>query len=388
VSGGSILSDGGVDSDVPRDPHENAVQILTPAGEVREDATVPDIGDETFVEMYEGMVFARELDHRATTLHRQGRMGTYPPLAGQEAAQVASTLALDDEDWISYQYREHGAPIARGLSHEYLLYWMGHEVGNEWLPERNIFPVNISIGSQLPHATGMAWAAKLKGDDTAVVCHFGDGATSEGDFHEALNFAGVFDVPAIFFCNNNQYAISIARENQTAAATIAQKAAAYGCKGVQVDGMDPLAVYQVTKEAVERAKDPPDEPDHENGRARRPTLVEAVMYRLGAHTTVDDPSNYREEAEVERWRERDPIPRMEAFLRNRGLLDDDRVSEIQKDAEAEIAALVEAAEAYEADPEDMFAHTYAEQTPRIREQQAAFRAARERHDDDRFLQDE
>jgi pyruvate dehydrogenase E1 component alpha subunit len=159
-------------------------------------------------------------------------------------------------------------------------------------------------------------------------------------------------------------------------------------KGVQVDGMDPLAVYQVTKDAVERAKDPPEEPDHKNGRARRPTLVEAVMYRLGAHTTVDDPSAYREDEEVERWRERDPISRLEAFLRNRDVLDDDRVTEIQKDAEAEIATLVERAEAYETDPDEMFAHTYAEQTPRIREQEKRFRTARERHDDERFLQDE
>ena len=388
MSGGRILTDGTLVANVPSDLHDDAVRVLSPDGEVREDATVPDIDDETLVEMYEGMVFARELDHRATTLHRQGRMGTYPPLAGQEAAQVASTLALADTDWVSYQYREHGVPIARGISHEYLLYWMGHEAGNEWLPERNIFPVNISIGSQLPHATGMAWAAKLKGDDTAVVCHFGDGATSEGDFHEALNFAGVFDVPAVFFCNNNQYAISVPRERQTAATTIAQKAHAYGMKGVQVDGMDPLAVYQVTTEAVERAKNPPAEPDHGNGRARRPTLVEAVMYRLGAHTTVDDPSAYREEEEVERWRERDPIPRMERFLRDRDLLDDDRVASIQKGAEAEIAALVETAEAYDADPEDLFSHTYAEETPRIREQRDRFRAARERHPDERFLQDE
>ena len=369
------------------DLHADAVQILTPDGEVRDEATVPDIADETLVEMYEGLVFARELDHRATTMHRQGRMGTYPPLAGQEAAQIASTVALEDTDWISYQYREHGAAIARGISHEYLCYWMGHEVGNEWLPERNIFPVNIAIGSQLPHATGMAWAAKLKGDDTAVVCHFGDGATSEGDFHEALNFAGVFDVPAIFFCNNNQYAISIPRERQTAAATIAQKAHAYGLKGIQVDGMDPLAVYQVTKAAVERAKNPPANPDHDSGSASRPTLIEAVMYRLGAHTTVDDPSNYREESEVERWRERDPIPRFEQFLRTRGLLDDERVDAIQQTAADDIATLVEQAEAYEATPTDMFEHTYAEPTPRIREQRAFFERLQERHADERFRQE-
>jgi pyruvate dehydrogenase E1 component alpha subunit len=367
---------------------DDVVSVLTPAGEVRSDATVPDLSDEELVEMFEKMVFARRLDERATTLHRQGRIGTYPPLAGQEAAQVASTMALADDDWISYQYREHGAPIVRGISHEYLLYWMGHEVGNEWLPDRHVFPVNISIGSQIPHATGMAWAAKLKGDDAAVVCHFGDGATSEGDFHEGLNIAGVFDVPAIFFCNNNQYAISVPSDRQTAADSIAARAAGYGMAGVRVDGMDPLAVYEVTSEAVERAKDPPDDPDHDTGRARRPTLVEAIMYRLGAHTTVDDPTNYRDEAEVERWRERDPIPRLEQFLRNRSLLDDERIDAIETTAEEEIAGLVERAEAYEADPADMFAHTYAEPTPRIREQRESFRRLRERHPDDRFQQDE
>jgi pyruvate dehydrogenase E1 component alpha subunit len=185
------------------------VQILDEDGRVRADATVPDVADDQLVAMYEGLKFARHLDERATNLHRQGRMGTYPPLAGQEAAQVASTHAFADDDWLLYQYREHGIPIVRGLSHEYLLYWMGHEAGNEWLPERHVFPVNISIGGHLPHATGMAWASKLAGDDTVVGCHFGDGATSEGDFHEALNFAGVFDVPAVFFCNNNQWAISV-----------------------------------------------------------------------------------------------------------------------------------------------------------------------------------
>ncbi|MFC7133807.1 MULTISPECIES: pyruvate dehydrogenase (acetyl-transferring) E1 component subunit alpha [Salinibaculum] len=364
------------------------VQILTPEGKVRDGAEVPDIGDERLVRIYEQMRVARHLDERATTLHRQGRMGTYPPLAGQEAAQVASTHALAPDDWISYQYREHGSVVARGLSYEYLLYWMGHEAGNEWLPERHVFPVNISIGSHLPHAAGMAWAAKLKGDDVAVACHFGDGATSEGDFHEALNFAGVFDVPAIFVCNNNQYAISVPRNRQTASATIAQKARAYGMRGVLVDGMDPLAVYEVMSEAVERAKDPAATPDHDAGRTARPTLVEAEMYRLGPHTTVDDPSVYREDAEVERWRERDPIPRLERFLRDRGLLDDEEIDALEERIAEEVAEMVDRAESYEADPTEMFEYTYAEQTPRLREQQAYFERLRERHPDETFRQDE
>jgi pyruvate dehydrogenase E1 component alpha subunit len=368
---------------------DNLVQILDRDGSVRSDATIPEISEETMVEIYEQMQFARHLDERAITLHRQGRIGTYPPLAGQEAAQVASTHALADDDWISYQYREHGAVGARGLSYEYLLYWMGYEEGNGALADRYIFPLNISIGSQLPHATGMAWAAKLKGDETAVVCHFGDGATSEGDFHEALNFAGVYDVPAIFFCNNNQYAISIGRDNQTASRTIAQKADAYGFRGLRVDGMDPLAVYEVTREAVERAKAAdPEPPEADIGGAARPTLVEAVMYRLGAHTTVDDPDVYRDEEEVERWREYDPIPRYESFLRERGLLDDEQISTMKERIEDQIAGLIDEAEKVEPDPDGMFQRVYGEQTPRIREQQAQLRELRERHGDDELLRDE
>jgi pyruvate dehydrogenase E1 component alpha subunit len=255
---------------------------------------------------------------------------------------------------------------------------MGHEIGNEWLAERHVFPLNISIAGHIPHATGMAWASKLKGESKAFVCHFGDGSTSEGDFHEGLNFAGVFDVPAVFFCNNNQWAISIPRERQTASETIAQKARAYGFDGVQVDGMDPLAVYQVTREAVEKAKHPDDD-------ELRPTLVEAVQYRFGAHTTADDPSVYRKEAEVEEWRRKDPIPRLETFLRERGLLDDEQVDAIEAAVAEEVADLIEAAEEFEPDPEQLFENAYAEATPRVREQRAYFQALRERHGDDALL---
>jgi pyruvate dehydrogenase E1 component alpha subunit len=367
------------------------VQILDENGQVREDATVPDLDDGTLVAMYEGMRFARHLDERATSLHRQGRMGTYPPLAGQEAAQVASTHAFREDDWLCYQYREHGVPIVRGLSHEYLLYWMGHEAGNEYLADRHVFPINISIASHLPHATGMAWAAKLKGDDCVVGCHFGDGASSEGDFHEALNFAGVFDVPAVFFCNNNQWAISVPTDRQTASATFAQKARAYGFRGVRVDGMDPLAVYQVTREAVERARTGQageDAAENTAGRATRPTLIEPVMYRLGPHTTVDDPSVYRDEDELERWEQRDPIPRMETFLRERGLLDDEQIVAIEREIEETVGELIDRAEAFEPDPATMFEHTYAEQTPRVAEGEALLAQLRDRHGDDRLTRDE
>jgi pyruvate dehydrogenase E1 component alpha subunit len=362
-------------------PPDETVRVLDADGRVIDDAPVPDLSDDELVAIYEEMVLSRRLDERLVSLQRQGRLGTYAPLAGQEAAQVGSTHALADDDWIVDQYREHGAVVARGIEPEYVQYWMGHEEGNEWLASRNIFPLNISIGSHLPHATGMAWAARMQGDETVVCCHFGDGATSEGDFHEACNFAGVFDVPVLFFCNNNQYAISMPRERQTASATIAQKATAYGFEGVRVDGMDPLATYAVTREAVAKARDP-DEGE------LRPTLLEAETYRYGAHTTADDPSVYRDEAEVERWKERDPIDRMETFLRDRGLLDDERVDAVHERCRADVGELLDAAETYEPDVDEWFDHAYETPTPRVREGQEYLRELRERHGDDALLRDE
>ena len=364
-------------------PADETVGIIDEDGRVRQGATVPDIDDETLVDMYEQMWYARHLDERLVSLQRQGRLGTYPPLAGQEAAQIGSTHALAADDWIVDQYREMGAVVVRGIGPEYLLYWMGHEVGNEWLASKHVFPLNVSIGSHLPHATGMAWAARLQGEETVACCHFGDGAVSEGDFHEACNFAGVFDAPVLFFCNNNGYAISMPSDRQTASATIAQKADAYGFAGVRVDGMDPLAVYAVTREAVAKARDP----NSDEGELR-PTLVEAVSYRYGAHTTADDPSVYRDDEEVERWKERDPIPRMETFLRERDLLDDERVEVIQERCRENAAALIEAAEAYEPDVDEWFENAYAEPTPRVRESQEYLRDLRERHGDDALLRDE
>jgi pyruvate dehydrogenase E1 component alpha subunit len=363
-----------------RGPDET-VGILDADGRVREGATVPDLDEETLVAIYEDMWYARHLDERLVSRQRQGRLGTYAPLAGQEAAQVGSTYALADDDWIVDQYREHAAVVVRGIEPEYVLYWMGHEVGNEWLASRNIFPLNISIGGHLPHATGMAWAARKQGDETVVCCHFGDGATSEGDFHEACNFAGVFDAPVLFFCNNNQYAISMPSERQTASATIAQKATAYGFDGVRVDGMDPLATYAVTREAAAKARDPTEG-------ELRPTLLEAETYRYGAHTTADDPSVYRTDDEVERWKERDPLDRMEAFLRGRGLLDDERVEGIHERCRSAVDELLDAVDAYEPDVEELFEHAFETPTPRIRDQRAYLERLRERHGDEALRRDE
>jgi pyruvate dehydrogenase E1 component alpha subunit len=334
------------------------LQILQPEGRLDE-ALRPDLSDDTVQALYQKMVLIRVADQRALALQRQGRLGTYAPVIGQEAAQIGSAYALGKEDWVFPSFRETGVIYMRGVSlNDIYLYWMGNEAGQKVPEDVYVFPVSVPVGSHPLHAVGAAWAAKLQGEKICTVAYFGDGATSEGDFHEAMNFAGVFNTPTIFFSQNNQYAISVPRRKQTAAKTLAQKAIAYGFLGVQVDGNDLFAVYAATKEARERAIS-----------GKGPTMIEAVTYRFGPHTTADDPTKYREDAELEEWKSRDPMVRLQKYLQGKGLWSEAQETKIRVEAEAIVNKAVQEAEDVPAPkPEEMFKYTFAELTPNLKEQ--------------------
>ncbi|MDI3256509.1 MAG: pyruvate dehydrogenase (acetyl-transferring) E1 component subunit alpha [Kyrpidia sp.] len=321
---------------------------------------VPDLPEDRFIDMYRAMVLARTFDERALNLQRQGRIGTYAPFSGQEAAQIGSFAALEKDDWVFPSYREwagliyHGFPMDRAL-----LYSMGHPAGAQAPPDLRVFPVQIVIASQLLHAVGAGWACQLRGERSVAAAFFGDGATSEGDFHEALNMASVFRVPVIFFCQNNGWAISVPVSHQMRSATVAQKAVAYGIDGVRVDGNDVLAVFEVMHRAVEQARS-----------GGGPMLIEAVTYRLGPHTTADDPTRYRDEAEWKQWREqRDPIHRYRKFLEKRGLWDEEKESALREESRRSVDDAVLRAESHpKADPSAVFDHVYGSIPPDLARQ--------------------
>lgn len=290
------------------------LRILDADGElVGED---PGLDPELYQEMYRNMVLARALDRRMLSLQRQGRIGTYAMLEGQEAVQIGSALAMEPNDFVFPSYREHGVQITRGFPLEALLaYWKGLPNSRWDLEKYRMGIVTVPIASQLPHAVGYSYMTKLRGEETVTTVYFGDGATSEADFHSGMNFAGVWKTPTVFICSNNLYAISVPYDKQTASETIAQKAQAYGFEGLRVDGMDPIAVYLATKMALRRARE-----------GRGPTLIEAMTYRYGGHATADDQTLYRTSEEVEAWKDKDAIERLRRFLENRGEWDE-RVGE-------------------------------------------------------------
>jgi len=329
---------------------------------------VPDIPAEDLLRLLRHMRMMRVLDQRMLSLQRQGRIGFYGTAAGQEAAVTGSAYALRPTDWVFPALREMGVSLWRGTTFtEIVCQLIGNSgdvlIGRQMpchFSDRKVLSVAWSsvIATQLPHAMGAAWAAKLRGDDTVMMGYLGDGATSTGDFHAAANFAGVLAAPVVFFIQNNQWAISVPLSRQTAAETLAIKAESYGFPGVRVDGNDILAVIAATREAVARAR-----------RGEGPTLIEAVTFRMGGHSSSDDPTRYRESGLVEEWQRRDPVTRFTAYLAGLGLLKEGDAERWDAEADQKIAAAVKEAEALPPPPiESMFSDVYAKMPSHIEEQ--------------------
>ncbi len=335
------------------------LQILDIEGNIVDESLMPKLTDDDIKKMYEYMVLARKWDEIAWKLQREGRLLTFAPLIGQEASQVGSAYAMEKDDWLFPMYRDNAAMILRGMPMELLFqYWAGDERGLRIPDDVNMFTLAIPVGTQIPHAVGFAWGMKMRKKKVATVVYFGDAATSKGDFHEGLNFAGVFKVPLVAICENNQYAISVPRSRQTASETIAQKAMAYGFEGIQVDGNDVFAVYKVTKEALEKAR-----------KGQGPTLIECFTYRIGAHTTADDPTKYRSNEEVELWKKKDPIDRLKKFMMKKGIWKDSDEKKLLSDAEQRVNDAVKKAESFgEPKPEDMFNYVYDKMPEQLRQQ--------------------
>ncbi|MGH8884961.1 MAG: thiamine pyrophosphate-dependent dehydrogenase E1 component subunit alpha [Egibacteraceae bacterium] len=338
------------------------LQLLDPEGALVDAARVR-LSDARAVDGLRLMMLSRAVDRRAMSLQRQGRFGTVAPVIGQEAAVVGSAMALDPtRDWVVPQYRElpallhHGYPLER-----FLLYLRGSAAGAA-IPEGvNMLPKQIALGVQIPHAVGLGWGLRLRGLDSVVTCYFGDGASSEGDFHEACNLAGLVQAPVVFFLSDNGWAISTPRRMQTAGATFAERAPTYGFPGVIVDGNDLFAVHAVTLAAVERAR-----------AGEGPTLIEARTYRIGPHTTADDPTRYVDPAEHAVWEARDPIVRMQCYLASKGLWDEGLAEAAEREIAAEIDRAVEVAEAFPPPTiDDLFTHAYAKPPLRVLTQRKA-----------------
>jgi pyruvate dehydrogenase E1 component alpha subunit len=337
------------------------LSILDEDGNIDKDLE-PDLPDEQLLALHRAMLLGRRFDERMLRLQRQGRIGTFAPIRGQEAAQIGAVAPLRESDWMVPAFRETAAEIYRGRPMEsILLYYGGYNQAGR-MPESVMnLPVAIPVGTQIPHAVGLGYAIRYRQKDDVAMVFFGDGATSQGDFHEALHFAGVFHTPTVFVCQNNQWAISVPRSHQTRAETLAQEGLGHGIPGIQVDGNDLLAVWVAAKEAVDRAR-----------AGDGPTLIECVTYRLSVHTTADDPTRYRSEEEVKEWERREPISRFQEYLKNKDLLSDDGIEELEDEIQAEIKEVVQRTEdrmkELAEEPLVMFDHVYAELPPYLREQ--------------------
>lgn len=339
--------------------HVESLSILDPDGNADE-SLVPKIEPAELRRLLRAMLLARRYDERMLKLQRQGRIGTYGPALGQEAASLGPAYVLKKTDWLIPSFREPAAMLFRGWPIERLiLWWGGNEIGAVTPEGVRDTPICVPVASQCLYGAGVAWGCKLRNDGSIAVCFVGDGGTSEGDFHEAMNVAGAFQLPMFCIIQNNHWAISLPRNKQTASTTLAQKAIAYGFNGIQVDGNDIFAMIRAASEAAELARS-----------GGGPTLIEAVTYRLGVHTTADDPKKYRAEEEVEEWKCRDPLSRFYKYLKKQGIMDDKARDLLEEEIAAEIGKAVETAERYEPDVAEPFRHCFAS-TPRYLEEQFA-----------------
>jgi pyruvate dehydrogenase E1 component alpha subunit len=330
-------------------PAESDLRRIIGDGDTHPDGEVDGLDAQALLELYRSLILLRTYDERSVIYHRQGRIGTYAIFWNHEAMQAGSVYALADEDWIFPSYRESAIGLLRGMPPATVLsWWRGHPAG-WWNPlDYNVASICVPIATHVPHAAGLAWGKKLRGDTACAIVYFGDGATSEGAFHEGANFAAVTGAPLVLFCNNNQWAISTPITAQTRAEALADKAVGYGIPGVRVDGADVLAVYEATREAVARAR-----------RGDGPTFIEAVTYRTAPHATADDPSGYVDAERVEEARQHECVGRYEGYLRRAGLLDDAAAEEIKSWATDLMRAGIAAAEAEPpADLSVVFEHAF------------------------------
>jgi pyruvate dehydrogenase E1 component alpha subunit len=335
-------------------PAERDLRRVIGDGEAVPDGEVEGLEERDLLELYRWMVLLRTYDERSVVFHRQGRIGTYAIFWNHEAMQAGSVYALERDDWIFPSYRESAIGVLRGMPVSTVLsWWRGHPAG-WWNPlDYNVASICVPIGTHVPHAAGLAWGKKLRGDSACAIVYFGDGATSEGSFHEGANFAGVMRAPLVLFCNNNHWAISTPISAQTAAETLADKAVGYGVPGVRVDGCDVLAVFEATRDAVARAR-----------AGEGPTFIEAVSYRTAPHATADDPRAYIDLERVEEEKQRECVGRYEAYLRRQGVLNDELVESTRTEAaEALRAGIAEAEAEPPADAALLFEHAYAAPPP-------------------------
>lgn len=309
-----------------QEPFET-LQVLSPDGEIVNEEAMPDLSDDALQELMHRMAYTRVWDQRAVSLNRQGRLGFYAPTAGQEASMLASQFALDSDDWILPSYRDvpqivwHGLPLYQAF-----LYSKGHFKGGQIPDDLHVMTPQIIIAAQCTQTAGIALGLKKRKKDNIAVAYFGDGATSQGDFYEGLNFAGAFGVPAIYFAQNNQYAISVPVEDQTASETLAQKSVAAGIEGLRVDGMDPLAVYAITQDTRKRVL-----------KEQMPTLIETITYRYGPHTmSGDDPTRYRSKETDNEWEKRDPLVRFRKYLEKKDLWSEEKEDQTMEEAKDDI----------------------------------------------------